>query len=467
MARKYFGTDGIRARVGDYPLTDLGAYRIGRAIGEYFAGDGTAELYPYVLVGRDPRESSPMLETAVVRGLRDAGVKSQLLGVIPTPGLMYLTGETDAVAGVMITASHNPFTDNGVKVVSGDGKKLPDAVEEEIDRLLVALEHASENAQDNTLKSKETPVDFVSTDVADKVAQELSQQYEKFLVNTAQGARFDGLEIALDTANGATSGFAQRIFERLGATVTPLSDQPDGRNINVECGATHTVALEEAVKARQLDVGAAFDGDGDRVMLVDHKGRTLTGDHILYILALTGGYPAVVSTSMANMGLEKGLREQGIALYRTDVGDRYVLDGLAKRSLKLGGEQSGHILLLDLAKTGDGMLAAIQVLKHVQNSGRTLAEWRDEVVIWPQKLVNIKVADKSLLAAPAAQSYIAGKQAAFGNDGRLNIRASGTEQLIRVMVEAPDAENQAQTIADELTGVFASLEHTQTGIEAL
>lgn len=450
MARRYFGTDGIRAEAGTYPLNELGAYRIGKSIGQYFS-QNSDQKSPYIVLGRDPRESSPMLEKAIVKGLSEAGVHVQLIGVIPTPGLMYLAGETDAIAGVMITASHNPYTDNGVKVVSGDGKKLPDEIEEAIDQLLVAQIEADEPAGDeNIVLVDETLNDPQTIEV-------LHQQYEDFLYASAGGMRLDGMKLAVDTANGATSGYAQRLFTKLGAEVTAMSDQPDGKNINVECGATHTEAMQNKVKELGLDAGVAFDGDGDRLMMSDGQGRQLSGDNVMYILAVATDQKAVVATAMSNMGLENALGEQGIELLRADVGDRYVLEMLGDKGYTLGGEQSGHIIMLDQAKTGDGMLAAVQVLKHVKASGKSLAEWGEEVTVLPQKIVNIRVSDKSLISRPEIQQFLADQQIKFGTSGRLNIRPSGTEPLIRVMVESANAEEQAQAIADELSKLWNSL----------
>lgn len=442
MSRMYFGTDGIRGPAGQYPLDPTGAYRVGKVTGQYFAKPGET-----VLLGRDPRESSVMLEVAITAGLQATGVRVKLLGVVPTPALIYLTQKSDAAAGVMITASHNPYTDNGIKIVTSNGQKLPDATEEEVDALIETSTATAENdAASQTMEIIE------ATDASDLVVQ-----YEKFLVVSVGATRFDGLRIAVDTANGSTSGIGQRLFQTLGASVTSLFDQPNGRNINDHCGATHTAALQAAVTSNSLDAGVAFDGDGDRIILVDEKGRALCGDHILYILAIMGQHNGVVATVMSNMGLEKGLKEQGITLQRTNVGDRYVLDGLNESGLTLGGEQSGHIILHDLEPSGDGMLAAIQTLMHVQASGESLAAWYDKLDIWPQKLVNIIVTDKNRLNHPDVQAFIALRQAMFTDSGRLNIRASGTESLVRVMVESADAEKQAQDIADRLADLMANV----------
>jgi phosphoglucosamine mutase len=430
MDRALFGTDGIRGLAGVYPLDEAGAEQVGRAIASYFARPGEV-----VLVGRDPRESSPMLEQAVVSGLTALGVNCELTGIIPTPGLAYLTSASPAVAGVVITASHNPYTDNGIKVFSGDGTKLPDHVETELNKLI-----------DSQLENKEPSGSTKATD--------RTEQYKTFLVSTAGEIDLDNMRLAVDCANGATSFTAPAVLEQLGAKVTPLFNQPDGVNINQACGAGHIEALQQAVTSQDLDGGVAFDGDGDRVILVDEKGRALTGDHILYILAVCRRAPGIVATVMSNMGLETALQKQNIILHRTAVGDRYVLEGLAQTGFTLGGEQSGHIILLDYAATGDGLLVALQVLKAVQQSGKSLAQWYDELVLLPQALVNISVTGKSLLDAPAAQSFVAEKSNQLKGTGRLLIRPSGTEPLARVMVEAPDAQAQAERIAAELQALL-------------
>lgn len=429
MAKQFFGTDGIRGPAWTYPLDDDGMPRIGRAIASYFTEPGDP-----VIVGWDPRESSPGLVAGLTDGLASMGAKVRKMGVLPTPGLAYLTNKLQAEAGVMITASHNPYTDNGVKVFTPDSRKLTDEAQ-------VAL---------NGLIESDVPPTGPGQITEDTEALKL---YEDFLVKSAGRASFAGLKLGLDSANGATSGIAGRVFGRLGADVTTMSDKPDGRNINVKCGATDPAALRAAVSAHGLDAGAAFDGDGDRLILVDGKGRELTGDHIMYILAVTGGHEGVVATIMSNQGLKTGLEKHGIKLERTPVGDRSVLEGLEKTGFTLGGEQSGHIILYDLSPTGDGLLAAINTLAAVKTSGRSLAAWRDELELLPQALLSIPFPDKRLLDTPGIKALVEEQESALGDAGRLNIRASGTEPKVRIMVEAPDAEQRAQSIADELTTI--------------
>jgi phosphoglucosamine mutase len=428
MSSQLFGTDGIRGPAGTYPLNDEGMLQIGKAAGAYFAKPGDV-----VLVGWDPRESSETLVASVVEGLMAMGVDVRKVGVIPTPGLAYLIKKQKAKAGVMITASHNPHTDNGVKIFTPDGRKLPDDAQAGLNEL---IDHDIPEVGHGSGKVSDDP-GAIGT-------------YEDFLVSMGEGASFKDLGIAVDSANGATSGIAARVFTKLGAQVVPLFDKPDGKNINVACGATDTKALQAEVKKQGLAAGAAFDGDGDRVMLVDEKGRELTGDHILYILAVAGKQKGVVATIMSNQGLETALKQHGIGFKRTDVGDRSVLQGMDETGFRLGGEQSGHIIISEHTATGDGILAAAQALAAVISSGKPLSAWYDELTLVPQALVNIPFPNKSLLASPAIKSFIAKQIAELGDKGRLNIRPSGTEPKVRVMVEAPDADERAGTIAAEL-----------------
>lgn len=427
MERALFGTDGVRGLAGQYPLDQAGAQAIGRAVGMHFATAGQQ-----VVVACDPRASSAQLVADVVAGLNAVGVNVVLAGVMPTPGLAYLTREgPDFAAGVMITASHNPVEYNGVKVFDAHGDKLSDATE----------------AMLNSLIENGAPERGQGTSRQD---HELIKQYEDFLVMSAQGQQLDGLSLVVDTANGAASGLAERVFQRLGAHVKPLFDQPDGQNINDHCGATDPTTLAAEVLKGGFDVGVALDGDADRTLLIDGLGREVKGDYIMYIIAVTQNLGGVVATDMSNQGFERSLHKHGITVKRTKVGDRYVLEGLQQTGYQLGGEQSGHIILPQLLKTGDGLLAAVQTLRAVALSGKSLAQWCDEVELLPQALVNIPLADKTLLDQPKIQSYVAGQTAQLGEAGRLLIRPSGTEPLARVMVEAPDAEQVATRIAKEL-----------------
>lgn len=429
MSSQLFGTDGIRGPAGEYPLNHDGLFQIGKAVAAYFT-----ETDDEILIGWDPRESSKTLVKSLVEGLVSMGVHVRKVGVIPTPGLAYLTKLQPVKAGVMVTASHNPYTDNGVKVFTPDGRKLPDEVQAGLNERI-----------DSSIEPREQG--SVSEDA------DTRQLYEDFLVQSSGGATFDGVHVAVDTANGATSGIGEQVFKRLGAQVDALFNNPDGRNINVECGATDPRALQAAVKERGLDAGIALDGDGDRVIMVDEKGRELTGDHILYILALSEGLKGVAATIMSNQGLETALAKHDIAVKRTAVGDRSVLAGMEETGYKLGGEQSGHIIVSDYSTTGDGLLAAIRVLAASISSGKSLATWFDELELLPQKLLSIPFPNKSELERPDVKAYIAEQTAALEGGGRLNVRASGTEPKVRIMVEAPDAEERAHIIAEKLTAL--------------
>lgn len=425
MNNQLFGTDGIRGAAGNYPLNEDGMTRIGKAVGTYFTGTA------HVLIGWDPRESSKGLVENAVKGLVAVGAEVHKVGIIPTPGLAYLTRQQGAKAGIMITASHNPYTDNGVKVFTPDGRKLSDDDQTGLNQLIEDGIHGQASGR--------TADDHKAV-----------KAYEKFLADSAGGIRFKGLKIALDSANGATSGIAKRVFKGLGAGVSAMADKPNGRNINVRCGATDPTALQAAVLNKGLDAGAAFDGDGDRVILVDSQGRQLTGDHILYILALMGRHEGIAATIMSNLGLEAALNEKGVALERTPVGDRSVSAALDSTGFKLGGEQSGHIIMSDLSPTGDGLLAAISTFAACVSSGKPLDEWYDELKLVPQALVSIPFPDKHLLESRTIQDFLAEESDKLSDRGRVNVRASGTEPVVRIMVEAPDAEEKAKAIGDEL-----------------
>lgn len=425
--KRLFGTDGIRGVAGAYPLDEAGSIQVGKSIGKHFAKVGDM-----IVIGFDPRESSEDIVKSVAKGLNEVGVDVQIIGIVPTPCLAFITKNTNAVAGVMVTASHNPYTDNGIKVFTQNGGKLSDTTEDSLNKLIYSEISTTSVIGNTTINS------------------ELRDIYEKYLVQTVDDTEFNNFTIALDSANGATSGIASRIFKQVGAKVTTLFDKPDGTNINVDCGATNTNALREFVIKNNIDAGVAFDGDGDRLIMVDKKGRELDGDVLLYILAVAGNHKGVVATIMSNKGLETSLSKKDVALHRTNVGDRYVLEGLEKTGYDLGGEKSGHIILSSLATTGDGMLAALQVLKLVHSSSRLLDEWFDELELLPQALVNIPLEDKSKLVREDVAAYIEKESQALGANGRINIRSSGTEPKARIMVESSDALDRANKIAKKL-----------------
>lgn len=425
MNRELFGTDGVRGKAGQYPLDDKTVGQIGLAIAKQFGQPGAP-----ILLGRDPRQSSPHISQVLAAAITDGGPDVKNIGVITTPGLAYLTRESDASAGVMITASHNPYPDNGIKVFTAKGEKLTDQQE-------VALNTAIGQTQPAKKAGKQ------------QKAEELIAQYEDFLVESADGAKLGGMSVIIDSANGSASGIAERVFNKLGAKVTAIFDQPDGKNINEGCGATNLKALKQKVGEAKVDVGIALDGDADRLLLVDSQGREVNGDHILYILAVAGNHKGVVATVMSNFGFEKSLGSRSIELVRTAVGDRYVMDGLRDSGYKLGGEQSGHIIMADLLSTGDGLLAAIQTLAAVKASGKSLAEWRDEVTMLPQFLINVELKDDK----PAAELLAEFSRTETDNlegQGRVLVRASGTELLLRVMVEGDSAEDIAETVVKRL-----------------
>lgn len=433
MERAYFGTDGVRGVAGELPLTPEFVLKLGQAAGAYFRAHAQR---PGVLLGKDTRQSCDMLEAALAAGMMSQGVRVEHLGVLPTPGVAYLTKALGATAGVMISASHNPYQDNGIKFFSADGDKLPDAVESEIEGLL----------------SRDFKTDGIGT-VSD--FSEAERMYLDFL--SSKGGSLEGLRIALDTANGATYRLAHRLFQGLGAEVFVLFNTPDGRNINKGCGSTHPQVLQKQVVDGGFDLGAAFDGDGDRVILVDRLGREFHGDHMLYLNSAVRREPGVVGTLMSNMGLEVRLREAGISFYRTAVGDRYVYEKLKASSLSLGGEQSGHVLFLDHAPTGDGMLTAILTLKAMRESGRDLVEWHDALPMYPQLLKNVRVKDKqALMKSPELHAAIAKAEDRLSGQGRVNVRPSGTESLVRVMVEGP--AELIEAVSSELVAMLERLD---------
>ncbi len=441
MAR-LFGTDGIRAVAGEYPLDRATIWRIGRAL----AGTGGADI----LIGRDTRESGRWIEAWLSAGVRDARGRCVSAGVIPTPGLAYLTAQGSFEAGVMISASHNPYQDNGIKIFSGSGLKQDDPTELEVERRI--LEDAS------------TAPEHLDSQTLDSVA-ELRSDYLEFLEESVAGSRFDGLRIAIDAANGAGFDLAPRIFKRLGATVHEVATQPDGCNINRDCGALHPEGLAARVTDTECNVGLALDGDADRAILIDAKGQVFDGDHLLLILAreLLGNDQlqtrTVVGTVMANMGLEVALRKEGLQFIRTQVGDRYVLEEMERGTHDLGGEQSGHIILRRTSSTGDGILVGLQVAAILVRTGRSLLELSKGMRKYPQTLINVPVREKpDFMEISRIRKAIEEAEAELATAGRILIRYSGTETMVRVMVEGAD-RNQI----GRLGGKIADLFHEELG----
>ncbi|MBC8164445.1 MAG: phosphoglucosamine mutase [Bryobacteraceae bacterium] len=440
MPRQLFGTDGVRGVAGEYPLDPPTTFALGKSLGEWakhHAGQ------PEVLIGMDTRESGPWIAAQVGGGLEAAGVRPRFAGLITTPGVAYLTRTRDFVAGVMISASHNPYHDNGIKVFDHSGFKLPDAQEHALEESIFAFARAGIDPRPASLT----------------VDEGLDAAYTEFLASTVS-VRFDGLKLVMDCANGAASHLACELFEQLGATVQRLSCSPDGRNINLDCGALHTGHLREKLLKAGADVGVAFDGDADRCILVSKSGRIVDGDAMLMILGRgmkEAGQlrnPIVVATVMSNIGLERALNAAGLQMLRTPVGDKYVLEEMVRRDAQIGGEQSGHVIFRDFATTGDGMLTAMRVLEVVLRSGRSLDELASDMKVYPQILVNVRIGKKRPLdELPRVQSEIYAAESEFGDDGRVLVRFSGTEPLARVMVEGPDQESVdrwAHRIADAI-----------------
>lgn len=439
---KYFGTDGVRGEA-NIELTPELAFKLGR-FGGYVLSQHATEV-PRVFVGRDTRISGQMLESALVAGLLSVGIHVYKLGVIATPGVAYLVRTEKANAGVMISASHNPAQDNGIKFFAGDGFKLDDQLEAEIEALL--------DAETDTLPR---PSAQGIGDVVDY--PEGLRKYQEFLVST--GLDLEGMKVALDTANGAASTSARQVFADLGAQLTVMAENPNGLNINDGVGSTHPELLQELVKETDSQIGLSFDGDSDRLIAVDENGDLVDGDRIMYIigshLADRGllSHNTIVTTVMSNLGFHKALEREGIDKVITAVGDRYVVEEMRKSGYNVGGEQSGHVVLMDYNTTGDGQLTAVQLTKIMKETGKTLSELAKEVTIYPQKLVNIRVEnamkDKAM-EIEAIADVIQQMEEEMAGNGRILVRPSGTEPLLRVMAEAPTDEQvdyYVDTIAD-------------------
>ena len=444
MARKYFGTDGVRGLVGVAPITPEFVMRLGYAAGTVLAkGAKSSSGRPVVLIGKDTRISGYLLEAALEAGFSAAGVDVMLAGPMPTPAIAYLTRALRLQAGVVISASHNPFQDNGIKFFSEHGTKLPDSVELEI-----------EDAIDQ-------PMGCVSSEKLGRATRlrDAQGRYIEFCKGTFPNELdLRGLKIVVDSAHGAAYNIAPHVFHELGAEVVSIGATPDGFNINAGVGATAPKALSEAVVANKADLGIALDGDADRLIMVDATGRVYNGDELLYLMVrdrmATGPVAGAVGTLMTNMALEVAFKEMGVGFARAKVGDRYVLEVMQERGWLFGGESSGHLLALDKHTTGDGIVSALQVLSALKRSGKSLAECCSELQLYPQTLINKKVTpgfDWTQNGAVVAEKEAVERE--LGESGRVLIRASGTEPLIRVMVEAKEAavaENMARRIADKL-----------------
>ncbi|MGY1834145.1 phosphoglucosamine mutase [Blastococcus sp. SYSU DS0510] len=447
MGGRLFGTDGVRGRANS-DLTPELALSVARAAAGVLADrDGTSR--PVAVVGRDPRASGEMLEAAVVAGLTSAGAEVLLAGVVPTPALAYLTGRSGADLGVMISASHNPMPDNGIKLFSRGGHKLPDAVEAAIELTVTSGSSDGHRPTGSSIGRVRALTDG-------------SDAYVEHLLSTV-GRPLTGVSVVVDAAHGAAAATAPEVYRRAGATVHAIGCEPDGWNINDGVGSTHLGPLAEAVRARGADIGLAHDGDADRCLAVTADGEVVDGDAILAICALDlherGALKAdtVVATVMSNLGFHHTMRDAGISVSTTAVGDRYVLEALRAQDLSLGGEQSGHLVFLEHATTGDGLLTGLALLSRMAGTRASLAELASVVQRLPQVLVNVPVSDRLAVAASdEVAAAVNAVEAELGDSGRVLLRPSGTEQLVRVMVEAPTQE-QADAVAQRLAGVVAAV----------
>ena len=431
MARKLFGTDGIRGVAGEPPLDRRTAHAVGVALGRWAReaqGPDTGDVQE-VVIGLDTRESGPWLAAQVAGGLKRSGIGVRFAGVITTPGVAYLARTGSFIAGVMISASHNPYDDNGIKVIDHAGYKLPDAIEERLEELMFEWLDSGEEAIPEALSPDKS----------------LDSLYSDFLAATVD--RPLPLRLVLDCANGSATAVAPELFRRLGGEPDLIGNAPDGRNINLDCGSLHLERLRQRVLETGADAGVAFDGDADRALFVSHSGKLIDGDAVLYLagtaLKRAGKLPGsvVVATVMSNLGLEQALARNDISLVRTPVGDKYVLEEMLRRKAAVGGEQSGHVIFADYATTGDGILTALRVFETLQQTGQTLDDLTHEVKTFPQKLVNVRVKHKRPLEElESVQQEMRAAERDFQSSGRVVVRFSGTEPLARVMIEAPSEE---------------------------
>jgi phosphoglucosamine mutase len=434
--RQLFGTDGIRGRADEYPLDRPTTFGLGLALAKWIGSNHLESSE--VVIGMDTRESGPWIAEHVAGGLERGGARARFAGLITTPGLAHVTKTGPFAAGVMISASHNPYHDNGLKIFDHSGFKLPDAQEENLEQ------HIFEWA---ATKASPAPVRVA-------IDEGIDQSYVDHLAGTFS-AGLKGMRVVMDAANGAATHLGPALFKKLGAEVDCIHCSPDGRNINLDCGSQHLSSLRARVLETGADLGMAFDGDADRAMFISHAGKVIDGDAVLFLTGLwlkqSRGLKEVIATSMSNIGLEVALQRHGIGLIRTNVGDKYVLEEMIKRDAPLGGEQSGHVIFRDFATTGDGLLTALRVCQIIRESGRDLDALTSELEIFPQLLVNVRVKErKPLEQLPAVQEQIREAEAEFQQEGRVVVRFSGTEPLARVMVEGPTnarVEFRAQAIA--------------------
>ncbi len=455
MTKKFFGTDGVRGVANVYPMTTEIAMQLGRAVAYLFKGSDKRRR---IVIGKDTRLSGYMIENAMASGICSMGVDVQLVGPLPTPGIAFITNSMRADAGVVISASHNPYQDNGIKFFSNDGLKLPDEMELRLEQLMFSEE-----------------LDVLRP-TADEVGRafridDATGRYIVFLKHAfPRDLDLRGMKIVVDCANGAAYKVAPAVFEELGADVVRMGVSPNGTNINAGCGSLYPAQLAEAVKEHGADVGVALDGDADRVIFVDETGREVDGDHIMAICATrmlaegTLSHNTLVATVMSNMGLDIALRRAGGTVVKTAVGDRYVVEEMLKKGYNLGGEQSGHMIFFDHNTTGDGVLSALQTLAIMQRTGKPLSQLAEVMTALPQLLVNVRVKEKvDLATVPAVQQVIDACNEALGETGRVLIRYSGTEPLLRIMLEGEN-DQQIQRLADEIAdAVVTHLQGTREG----
>lgn len=438
MSRKYFGTDGVRGTVGQFPITPDFVLKLGWAAGKALAARGGSKI----LIGKDTRISGYMFESALEAGISAAGVDVRLLGPLPTPGIAYLTRTLSAQAGIVISASHNAYTDNGIKFFGPNGRKLSDALELEIERLL------------------DEDMSVVATDQIGKVRRidDARGRYIEFCKSTVPGLNLSGMKIVVDTANGAAYHIAPDVFEELGAEVVAMANTPDGFNINRDCGSTHPEKLQQRVLDEKADLGVALDGDADRLIMVDHTGKLVDGDQLLFVVARDrkesgADMPGVVGTLMSNFGLELALQAQGIEFVRAKVGDRYVMEQLDQRGWLIGGESSGHLVCLDCTSTGDGTVSALQVLAALSRRDQSLADAVADVALLPQTMINVRGSSRDgFMDKAEVKAAMADVEGKLGGNGRILLRPSGTEPLVRVMIEGKDAD-QVASLCRELADV--------------
>jgi phosphoglucosamine mutase len=435
--RQLFGTDGVRGVAGQYPLDEKTTFAVGLALGRWVSSHHRS---PEVVIGMDTRESGPWIARHVAGGLAREGVRPRFAGLITTPGIAYAARSGSFAAGVMISASHNPYQDNGIKIIDHSGYKLPDEQEHALERDILAF------------GGEPAPLPLT-------VDEGLDREYLDHLASTLPGG-LAGMRIAIDAANGAASHLAPELFTRLGADADCIHCSPNGRNINLNCGSLHLQTLRARVLETGADLGIAFDGDADRALFISHSGKIVDGDAVMWInarpLHARGKLSEVVATVMSNLGLERALKRDGIGLVRTPVGDKYVLEEMIRRGAPLGGEQSGHVIFREDATTGDGLLTALRVLEVMRDSGKDLDALTADLEIYPQILVNVRVKQRRALAdLHAVNREIRRAESEFGEAGRVLVRFSGTEPLARVMVEGPElarVEHFANSIADAIRG---------------